>query len=230
MKKKRKIKIAGLAPILIGQRTWYCVGFEYTNENMGDFFHIALIYDQDVQGKQVDVWQSLVKALCGKEILLRIHSECILGDVFDSSLCDCAEQRDFGLSQIEKLGTGIFIYLRQEGRGIGLRAKLKCLALQEGYIDNVYTGKIYTPDEANLALGFAVDERDYDIVPRFLELLKIKKVKLISGNPDKINTLRNSGIGISQLIDIPRRSVKRQSRKFIELEEKVFRNYIYSIK
>ncbi len=125
--------------------------------------------------------------------LLRIHSECLTGDVFGSLRCDCGEQLNEAMKRIANEGRGILIYLRQEGRGIGLMNKLKAYKLQDAGMDTV---------EANEALGFAPDLRNYTIAGEILSYLGIKKVKLMTNNPDKVNGLRHYGIEVSERIHI----------------------------
>ena len=112
---------------------------------------------------------------------LRIHSECLTGDVFKSIKCDCGEQLDFAMKKIEKEG-GIIIYLRQEGRGIGLFNKVNAYALQDIGYDTI---------EANKKLGFEADLRKFDLVPKILKEFGIKKVKLMTNNPLKLNSLED---------------------------------------
>lgn len=126
---------------------------------------------------------------CSQNILLRIHSECLTGDVLGSMRCDCGEQLDTALREIEANGSGAVIYLRQEGRGIGLANKLKAYKLQEQGYDTV---------EANIHLGFEPDERHYGLVAAILHKKGIKTVELMTNNPDKINQLESMGIKSSR--------------------------------
>jgi len=126
-------------------------------------------------------------------VLVRTHSECLTGDVFGSMRCDCGEQLEESLNRIAKEGRGILIYLRQEGRGIGLMNKLKAYKLQESGMDTV---------EANEALGFAADRRDYTISGEILAYLGAQKVKLMTNNPDKIKALDNYGIDVVERLPI----------------------------
>lgn len=128
-----------------------------------------------------------------EEVLVRIHSECLTGDVFGSERCDCGEQLHAALKQIEAEGCGILLYLRQEGRGIGLVNKLKAYALQEQGLDTV---------EANVALGFKDDLRDYAVGAKMLHLLGVQKVQLMTNNPRKIKGLETYGTVITKRISL----------------------------
>jgi 3,4-dihydroxy 2-butanone 4-phosphate synthase/GTP cyclohydrolase II len=124
--------------------------------------------------------------------LLRIHSECVTGDVFGSCRCDCGSQLQQSLDLIAKEG-GILIYLRQEGRGIGLSNKLKAYALQEKGLDTV---------DANIKLGLPVDSRDYGVAFQILKYLKVSSVRLITNNPEKIRALERYGVNILERIPL----------------------------
>jgi 3,4-dihydroxy 2-butanone 4-phosphate synthase/GTP cyclohydrolase II len=125
--------------------------------------------------------------LHGAPVLARIHSECLTGDVFGSLRCDCGAQRSAALQRISEEGRGVFIYLRQEGRGIGLLNKLRAYALQDAGMDTV---------EANLRLGFEPDLRDYVAGAHVLKALGVTRVKLMTNNPEKVSALGRHGVQV----------------------------------
>ncbi|MBO5289815.1 MAG: bifunctional 3,4-dihydroxy-2-butanone-4-phosphate synthase/GTP cyclohydrolase II [Spirochaetales bacterium] len=128
-----------------------------------------------------------------EKLLVRVHSECLTGDAFGSAKCDCGEQLDFALKSIAKEGAGILIYLRQEGRGIGLINKLKAYELQEKGMDTV---------EANVALGFPEDARNYAVAAQILKMFEVKQVRLLTNNPQKIEGLEKYGINVAERVPI----------------------------
>jgi GTP cyclohydrolase II len=128
-----------------------------------------------------------------RDVPVRLHSECLTGDVMGSLRCDCRDQLERSLRLIEEQGTGVLIYLRQEGRGIGLMNKIRAYSLQEKGYDTV---------EANQRLGFEDDLRDYDLAVRILKALEIKSVALITNNPEKIAALAKGGVAVSRRIPL----------------------------
>ena len=126
-------------------------------------------------------------------VLTRVHSECLTGDVFSSMRCDCGEQVDLALQHIAAVGTGIFLYMRQEGRGVGLHNKLRAYALQDTGLDTV---------EANVQIGFPPDLRDYGIGAQILVDLGVRKIKLMTNNPRKVVGLDAFGLELVERVPI----------------------------
>ena len=132
--------------------------------------------------------------IIGKEgVVTRIHSECLTGDVMGSKRCDCRDQLLESLRIIEENNEGVLLYLRQEGRNIGLTEKIKAYALQDQGYDTV---------DANIHLGYKPDERDYGVAANILKNLKVKSIKLLTNNPEKIRQLTNAGVKIVERLPL----------------------------
>jgi 3,4-dihydroxy 2-butanone 4-phosphate synthase/GTP cyclohydrolase II len=158
--------------------------------NAGDFDLVAY--------KQKDTEQEHVALIKGtwtedEPVLVRVHSSCLTGDVFGSCRCDCGEQLEKAMQLIEKEGKGVIVYMNQEGRGIGLLNKLKAYKLQEQGLDTV---------EANLQLGFGMDDRDYGVGAQILRDLGVGKMKLMSNNPRKRTGLIGYGLEITENVPL----------------------------
>ncbi|MCU0823413.1 MAG: bifunctional 3,4-dihydroxy-2-butanone-4-phosphate synthase/GTP cyclohydrolase II [Leptospira sp.] len=142
-------------------------------------------------------------------VMVRVHSECLTGDIFSSQRCDCGPQLHSALHMIEKEGTGVLLYMRQEGRGIGIINKLKAYSLQESGLDTV---------EANEKLGFAPDLREYGIGAQILRDIGIKEMKLITNNPRKIVGLEGYGLHVKERVPIEIRAVE-ENAKYLETKK-----------
>ena len=126
-------------------------------------------------------------------VLVRVHSECLTGDAFGSLRCDCGPQLDSALRQISERGWGALIYLRQEGRGIGLHAKIQAYHLQDRGADTL---------DANLKLGLPADARNYEIAAEILRSIGVMKISLLSNNPDKVQQLKSHGINVDERVPL----------------------------
>ena len=129
----------------------------------------------------------------GDEVLVRVHSECLTGDAFGSLKCDCGEQLDMAIRMMFENGSGALIYLRQEGRGIGLHNKIKAYALQDDGMDTI---------EANVALGFQPDERKYDLAVQIMRDLNINRARLVTNNPHKLAGIGGLGVEIADRVSL----------------------------
>ncbi len=153
-----------------------------------------------------------------KETLVRVHSECLTGDVFGSKRCDCGEQLERSLEMIAKEGNGVLLYMRQEGRGIGLINKVKAYSLQDKGWDTV---------EANMELGFSPDPRDYGIGAQILRSLGIKKMRLITNNPRKRVGLESYGLEVVDLVPLEIEP-NDKNRKYLETKKSKLGHILHS--
>ncbi len=157
--------------------------------------HLALVHENTLSNDAVAV---------------RLHSECLTGDLFHSLKCDCGEQLHAALDYIEHNG-GILIYLRQEGRGIGLINKLQAYNLQAQGLDTI---------EANVHLGFKPDERDFSMAVEILNDLKVKEIDLLTNNPEKLSAIDNSNIVLRHRIPLVIKPME-ENKKYLEVKEKI---------
>ena len=166
--------------------------------------HLALckggIGERDADGNVIET---------PEPVLVRVHSECLTGDVFGSGRCDCGWQLDTAMQRIEQEGKGVLLYLRQEGRGIGLKNKLHAYALQEGGLDTV---------EANLQLGLPVDKRDYGIGSQILRDLGLRKIRIMTNNPKKIYGIDGYGLSIVEAVPL-RAAPGEHNQKYLQTKK-----------
>ena len=179
----------------------------------GQFHVVAFYNNRDDKENAALVHGNVINQ---EDVTVRLHSECLTGDVFGSLRCDCHDQLVTALRTIGKMKMGMLIYLRQEGRGIGFINKIKAYALQEEGLD---TG------EANIALGFHDDEREYSVAAHIIQSLKIRSVRLMTNNPQKIAELKQYGISIVERIPliIP---PNKYNRFYLETKEKKFGHFL----
>ncbi len=163
--------------------------------------HLALVLG-DVSGRE--------------EVMTRIHSECLTGDLFGSLRCDCQSQLHQSLEMIAEEGVGVLIYLRQEGRGIGLLSKLHSYNLQDEGLDTI---------EANTALGYLPDAREYDVAFMVLKDLGVRSIRLLSNNPDKFRSFDKCGVGVTSMIPINPR-VTKDNIRYLETKAERFHHLI----
>ncbi|WP_293730931.1 GTP cyclohydrolase II [uncultured Actinobacillus sp.] len=174
------------------------VGFEFPDTKKE---HVAL-----VMGDVAD----------GEPVLARIHSECLTGDALHSLKCDCGFQLASALRQISEEGRGVLIYHREEGRGIGLINKIRAYSLQDQGMDTI---------EANLALGFKADERNFSVCADIFELLGVKAVRLLTNNPNKIDTMKQDGINVVERVPL-NVGENRYNTEYLDTKAKKMGHYI----
>jgi GTP cyclohydrolase II len=169
------------------------------------------IYGFEGQGPHEEAVALVRGNLNGRDApLVRVHSQCLTGDVLASLRCDCRAQLELSLKKIGQAASGILLYLPQEGRGIGLMNKLRAYQLQDGGMDTV---------EANQELGFAADARDYDFSAQILKKLGTRKIRLLSNNPEKVRQLEKAGIRVVERVPCQPR-ISKTSRAYLQTKKK----------
>ena len=183
---------------------------EVTSEIPTEFgnFKISL-YKDDVDNKEHLVL--FMGEIEGQdEVLVRVHSECLTGEVFESTKCDCKSQLLLSMKMVANEGTGMIVYLRQEGRGIGLANKLRAYNLQKEGLDTV---------EANEKLGLQADARGYEVAAEILKNLNVNNIKLITNNPKKIEDLEKFGIKVKERVDSESEFQSEHTREYLKVKK-----------
>ena len=175
----------------------------------GEFQVAAFYNNRDDKGHGALIHGNVVDQ---EDVVVRLHSECVTGDVFGSLRCDCHDQLVTAMRTIGRMKMGVLIYLRQEGRGIGFVNKIRAYALQEEGLDT---------KEANIALGFHDDEREYSVAAHIIQSLKIKSIRLMTNNPQKIAELKQYGVNVTERIPLII-TPNKHNRFYLETKEKKF--------
>ena len=194
-----KIQLVAQANLPTEYGIFKMVGFEFPDTKKE---HVALVMG-DISNAD-------------EPVLARIHSECLTGDALHSLKCDCGFQLATALKQIQEEGRGVLIYHREEGRGIGLINKIRAYSLQDKGMDTI---------EANLALGFKADERNFDVCADMFELLGVKKVRLMTNNPEKVETMKKAGINVVERVPL-NVGENRYNTKYLDTKAKKMGHYI----
>lgn len=191
--KNHNLKIITIEDLIEYKKSKYSSIKNITSANLPTKYGDFKLYGYENYNKEHHIALVMGDIKKNDPTLVRVHSECLTGDVFGSEKCDCGNQLDFALKEIAKEKKGVLIYLRQEGRGIGLINKIKAYSLQEQGLDTV---------EANLALGFPADMRNFEVAGHILKDLNVNKVRLMTNNPDKINNLKSLDIEIVERVPL----------------------------
>jgi len=164
---------------------------------------VLKVFKEEGTGKE---HLALVMGEMGDDVLTRVHSECMTGDVFGSLRCDCGPQLNLALERVGQEGRGVVVYLRQEGRGIGLLAKIRAYQLQDDEgLDTV---------EANHRLGFPADMRNFDVAAQILDLCGVKSVRLMTNNPRKVSTLESHGVKVTERVPV-RSATQSENERYL---------------
>ena len=164
---------------------------------------VLKVFKEEGTGKE---HLALVMGEMGDDVLTRVHSECMTGDVFGSLRCDCGPQLNLALERVGQEGRGVVVYLRQEGRGIGLLAKIRAYQLQDDEgLDTV---------EANHRLGFPADMRNFDVAAQILDLCGVTSVRLMTNNPRKVSTLESHGVKVTERVPV-RSATQSENERYL---------------